>query len=274
MAERIPLQRLRLMSVKEQVLDELKRLINDGTLKPGDQLPSERELSDHLGVSRSTVREAVQLLAALGLLEVRHGNGTFVRASTSDVEFLRSTWRGWTMHNSDRIRELLEVRRGIETLAAELAAIHRDATGLANMADAIKEMRRADRALDVPALVEADIAFHGALAAASANRTLAGIADAIGKQLVRERAATWDLKGRPKRSLAEHTAIYEAVKRGHAADARAAVLAHLTTISHDVEQLATAERAVREVGRDSDLPLLVPLLNHKSHNDRRTLTRS
>ena len=254
MVSRIPLQRLRSVPVKEQVLEELKRLIEDGTLKPGDQLPSERELSERFGVSRSTIREAIQLLAALGLLEVQHGLGTFVRGSASDVEWLRNTWRDWTMHNSDQIRELLEVRRGIESLAAELAAIHRDAASLTAMAEAIEQMRRARGTQDAPAFVEADMLFHGALSAASGNKTLARLADAIGKQLVRERAATWDIDGRPKRSLAEHTAIYEAVKRGHVTDARAAVIAHLTSIAHDVERLAAAGRPVLQDGRDCASP--------------------
>jgi GntR family transcriptional repressor for pyruvate dehydrogenase complex len=242
MVHRVPLQRLRTVPVKEQVIEVLKRRIKDGTWQPGDQLPSERELSERLGVSRGTVREAVQLLGALGVLEVRRGSGTFVRSYANDAEFLHSTWRNWTAHNSDRIRELLEVRQGIESLAAELAAVHRDAASLQAMADAIKQMRMGARAQDVPALVEADLLFHRALVAASGNRTLAELADALGMQLVRERAATWALHGRSELSLAEHTAIYEGVRRGDGAYARAAVIAHLTTVAHDVEQITAEAR--------------------------------
>lgn len=255
MTDRIPLQPLRTAPLKEQVVHELKRLIADGTLKPGDQLPGERDLSERLGVSRSTVREAVQLLGALGMLDVRHGHGTFVRADAGDDELLRNTWRDWTVDNSDRIRELLEVRRGIDGLAAELAALRRDDEALATMAEAIEQMREADATHDVPTLVEADLAFHRALFAASGNVALHELGDALGKRLVRERAAGWDLEGRPERSLDEHDAILDAVRAGDPNLARAAVIDHLLSVERDIElllvRLADEEGAAPEDGRRS-----------------------
>src|SRR5215213_8514226 len=89
--EKLTLEPVRPLALKERVIGQLTRLIDEGILKPGDQLPSERELSEELKVSRGTVREAVQFLGALGLVEVRHGSGTFVRLGT-DPSALRDEW--------------------------------------------------------------------------------------------------------------------------------------------------------------------------------------
>src|SRR5438876_1366084 len=139
----VRLEALRSVPLKEQVLRQLRRLIDEGELGPGDQLPAERELADRLGVSRGTVREAVQFLHALGLVEIRHGSGTFVR---SDRNALRDEWRGWTRRHSETVRNLIEVRMGLESFAAELAAGRPAQRGLETMAAALDQMEEAARA--------------------------------------------------------------------------------------------------------------------------------
>jgi len=233
-AEGVRLESLRPQPLKEQVIGQLKRLVEDGVLRPGDQLPSERELSEQLQVSRGTVREAVQFLHALGLVEIRHGSGTFI-ASSRDVHELRREWQRWTLGHSGRIHDLLEVRRGLESFAAELAATRLVLDGLDAMADAIAQMKAATD--DVAALVQADVAFHRALCETTGNAALIELADALGQQLLRERATLWDMPGRPARSLEEHVSIYEAIKAGDAAGARACVLEHLTSVEQDIDGL-------------------------------------
>jgi GntR family transcriptional repressor for pyruvate dehydrogenase complex len=218
------------------VVGQLRRLIDDGVLRAGDQLPSERELSDRLRVSRSTVREAVQFLHALGIVEIRHGAGTFVR-SAPDPQTLRSEWRRWTLRHADRVHELLDVRRALEGLAAELGAERQPEEALDAMLGALRRMDAARAEGDVPTLVQADVLFHRALCEASGNRALVELADALGAQLVRERAATWDLAGRAERSLEEHGDIYEAVRAGDAEAARGALVRHLTSVEHDLAGL-------------------------------------
>ena len=120
--QQVRLTPLRTPPLKEQVVHELVRLIDEGALKAGDRLPTERELSERLAVSRSTVREAVQFLQALGVVEIRHGSGSFVAARGSRSHELRREWRRWTRNHVGRIHDLLEVRQGIEPFAAELAA--------------------------------------------------------------------------------------------------------------------------------------------------------
>lgn len=235
--EAVRLESLRPLPLKEQVLRQLNRLIDEGTLRPGDRLPSERELAEQLEVSRGTVRESVQFLHALGVIEIRHGSGTFVRHASTDRQALRDEWRRWTVRHSDTVRDLLEVRMGLESFAAELAVRRMGAEGPEKMAAALERMEDAVEAHDVPALVRSDVAFHEALCAAAGNRALAELAAGLGDRLVQERATTWSLPGRPERSLAQHRRIYEAVSLRDAARARRSVLVHLASVLNDVEQL-------------------------------------
>jgi DNA-binding FadR family transcriptional regulator len=238
-SEGIHLTPLQSVSLKEQATHELKRLIDEGLLRPGDRLPSERELSDQLRVSRGTVREAVQFLRALGLVEIRHGAGIFV--SQSDADALGAEWRRWTARHAARVRELLEVRKGIETLAAELACVRRESNGLDQMSQAIDRMQAAADTGDVTALVQADVQFHHGLAEASGNRALLELVTLIGDQLLRERAAVLDMKDRSERSLKECREIYEAVLAGEPSLARAGMIRHLDSVASSVATLV-AER--------------------------------
>jgi DNA-binding FadR family transcriptional regulator len=229
----IELEPVRPLALKERVIRQLTGLIDDGVLKPGDQLPSERELSDELQVSRGTVREAVQFLQALGLLEIRHGSGTFVRLA-ADPSALREEWREWTIRHAERIHDLLEIRKALEPFAAELAAKRAGDAEMAAMEEALEEMRPAVDSPDVTALIQADLAFHHALCAAAGNAALSEFADALGEQLVRERRTIWNLPGRPARSLVERHAIFEAVRAGDKRRARKAVLDHLDSVEKDL----------------------------------------
>jgi GntR family transcriptional repressor for pyruvate dehydrogenase complex len=224
------------LSLKEQVVRELTRLIEEGALSQGQRLPSERELSEQLGVSRGTVREAVQLLGALGMVEVRHGSGTYVRES--GLSGLREEWRRWTRRHSDRVRSLLEVRRGLECLAAELAASRVDDDGLNALGNSLALMEEAIARGDVPSLVDIDLGFHHALCAASQNPALTELAASLGEQLIQERGATWDIPYRPRLSLDEHRAIYEAVRSRDPQRAREALRAHLESVERDVRELS------------------------------------
>jgi GntR family transcriptional repressor for pyruvate dehydrogenase complex len=247
-AKDVPLEALGPVALREQVLDRLRRLIDDGTLAPGDRLPGERALADALGVSRGTVREAVQFLQALGVVKIRHGAGTFVRPLDGS-DGLREEWRRWTIRHGDTVRNLLEVRMGLESFAAELAASRARTEDLSRMAEVLRQMEEAARNGDVTALVRSDVLFHRALCEAAGNPALAHLAEELGRRLVRERAAVWGRPGRPARSLAQHRAIYEAVRGRHRERARRAVLAHLSSIRDEVEALRSAASDPGTVGR-------------------------
>jgi GntR family transcriptional repressor for pyruvate dehydrogenase complex len=235
-AEEVRLTPLRTQPVREQVIAELTRLLEEGAFQPGERIPTERELSERLGVSRGTVREAVQFLQALGLVEIRHGSGTFRAMPPKEPGEQRGEWRRWTRRHAVRVRELLQVREALESFAAELAA-ERAATGAedaARLAQTIERMEAGVATEDVSALVQADMDFHLAVCEASGNAALAELGELLGKELVRERAATWTMPGRPPRSLREHRKIYEAINAGDGSRARKALLAHLRSVEHDL----------------------------------------
>jgi GntR family transcriptional regulator, transcriptional repressor for pyruvate dehydrogenase complex len=223
-------------SLKEQVASELKRLIDEGMLKRGEQLPSERELAEKLHVSRGTVREGIRFLHALGYLDVRHGLGTFVHAASGDAERLQAAWRDWTLRHANRIHDLLELRKGIESFAAELASVRQLSEPLARMGEAVSQMCEAAQEADVAALVEADVAFHDALCEGSANAALAELVKALGWQLLPERAALFAIPGRPEQSVREHRAILEAVRVGDVQLARLRVLTHLESVQSEIDR--------------------------------------
>ena len=120
-----PVQRV---TAAQAVADRLLTMIRDGRLRPGDQLPTERELADRLGVGRSSVREAMQVLATLNLVEARPGAGTFVRRPRF-ADFVTAETLGLLALNT-RALELLEAREMIEPHTARLAGDPRDRGGL------------------------------------------------------------------------------------------------------------------------------------------------
>ncbi len=227
-----PIQPIRL---KERAVGQIRRLIEEGALHVGQRLPGERQLSHQLQVSRSTVREALQFLAALGQIEIRHGEGTFVRAAPQQTDQLRLEWREWILRHRDRVHDLLEVREGLEAHAAELAARRKGASGLERMAGALRRMESPAAGHDVMELVHADVLFHDGLMRAAGNAMLRDLAETLGHQLIPERAALWDLPGRPERSLREHREIYQAVADGEGRRARLAVREHIGSVRRDMD---------------------------------------
>lgn len=232
MSERIvrKLKPVESVSLQQQVVQRLTQLIEEEGLGPGDKLPSERALSEHLQVSRGTVREAVQFLHALGLAEIRHGAGTFVRAPAANPDEASVEWRRWTKQHSSKVHDLLEMRRGLECFAAELAAHRALPEQIEKMRAALEYSEAAIEAGRIPSLVDADVKFHSALTEAAGNQALVEFAAGLGEELVRERGAIWGLPGRPKLSMDQHRAIFDAVLGGDAAAAREAVNSHLLSV--------------------------------------------
>ncbi len=231
----IRLEPIRPVRLKDRAVRQIRHLIERGQLRPGDRLAGERQLSEQLRVSRSTVREALQFLQAMGYLEIRHGEGTFVRTTPDDAQRLRLEWREWIVRHRDRVRDLLEVREAQEAFAAELAAERNAPGGLEQMEDALGQMASGAAEADVTVLVHADLLFHDGLVRTAGNAVLRDLAETLGQQLIQERAALWDLPGRPERSLREHREIYQAVRAGDGPGARVAVRAHIASVRRDMD---------------------------------------
>lgn len=150
----------------DQVIHQLQEKISLGELKPGEKIPTETELMTLFGVGRSTVREAVRVLAKAGLLEVRQGDGTYVLDRTNNLEPLEHRLRRAS------ILEVYEVRRALELEIAKLAARRRSEEDLLAMRESLAKRREARRVNDNRSYVDADLFFHLAIAAASKNSVL------------------------------------------------------------------------------------------------------
>jgi GntR family transcriptional repressor for pyruvate dehydrogenase complex len=216
-----PLPRTRLY---EQVAGQITTWVRDNGLRAGDRLPPERELATRLGVSRATLSQALVALEVLGVVAVRHGDGTVL---TEKVD-LDAISRGIRAH-ADRLPEIIEARDALETKLARLAAARRTDDDLAAIDAALEAMER-DIA-EGGRGVDADERFHGAVTAAGHSMLLAQMMATIG-DLVREtRIESLSQPGRPRASLAGHRRIAEAIRAGDADAAAAAMHDHVAMVS-------------------------------------------
>ena len=213
----------------ELAIDKIRGLIKDGGLGPGDRLPPEAQLSDLLGVSRGSTREAVRALVTVGVLDVRRGDGTFV-TNLSAGTLLAGLGRAVELMGEESILELVETRRVIEPQVTALAAIRATAEERAEIAGHLRLMRQWSEHDD---LVEHDADFHAAVARASGNLTLAALLNGISSATVRARVWRGVVDSDAANvTIAEHAAILAAIEAGDARLAEALALAHVSGIEH------------------------------------------
>jgi DNA-binding FadR family transcriptional regulator len=215
------------VSRSDDVVDGVKQMILDRRLQPGQRLPAEKELALTLGVSRGSLREGVHALGTLGILESRHGDGTYV--TTLDPALLLAPV-GFVAELQDDATAFHTVRRLLETEAAGLAALHVDDGSLARLRTALDETARAlvDVPLDPERLVEADLAFHEEVARASGNPVLAALV--VGLACRTSRTRVWRGlcdEGAEQRGFVEHEAILAAVAARDPDRARLRMATHL-----------------------------------------------
>ena len=218
----------------EQVLSALIERIVSGEFTPGAGLPSEAELCSTYSVSRSSVREALRVLAEKGLIEVRHGLGTRVtspeRWDFLDAHVLGARRRCGGM--TEVIESLLEALRIVECEVAALAAERAEESHRIRMKMALERMQLSQN--EPEAVADAAFSFHQALLQATNNYVLMRMADPI-RELLQYSIVTASSKGgNIARVLREHDAIYAAVCDGDAAGAREAMREHLQATAHDL----------------------------------------
>jgi GntR family transcriptional regulator, transcriptional repressor for pyruvate dehydrogenase complex len=215
------------MSVTDQAINEIKRMIVSGELKPGERLPKESELAARLGVSRNSLREAVRALTLVRILDVRQGDGTYVTALEPDMlsealSFLVD------FHQDRTVLDLLEVRRLLEPAATAIAAQRIGDQELGRLSELLDEMAAC---ATVEAFVNNDLAFHGTIAASAGNPVLTSLLESLSGPTTRARI--W--RGLTQadavdRTRAEHTAIYEALRRHRPDEARAWATIHVAGV--------------------------------------------
>jgi len=160
----------------DQVIDQIRQLVGNGEWPVGQRIPIESELVKSLGVGRNTVREAVRALAHTGILEVRQGDGTYVRATTEVSGALRRLC-------GSELRDVLQVRRALEVEGTRLAAINRTAQDVAHMKLLLRRRDASLRTGDVAEFATLDTEFHVAMVSSSHNEMLTelyrGLVEAI-----------------------------------------------------------------------------------------------
>jgi DNA-binding FadR family transcriptional regulator len=161
------------------VMEHIKNAVMSGALKGGDRLPSELEIAETLGVSRTPVREAIKVLDVVGVIEVRHGSGTFVRPGVQAA--LSQLLLFQTYLTDTTPQKLMEVRGIFEKNCAELAAERRTDADLADMRNAIEHLRSlaADPNATHERILQADLAFHRLVYRASGNELIESIANFV-----------------------------------------------------------------------------------------------
>ncbi|MBB6636812.1 FCD domain-containing protein [Cohnella thailandensis] len=218
----------------EEITEQLKRQILDGKLKVGDKLPSTKEMSERFGVGRSTTREALSALKAMGLIEIRQGGGCTVIRSEPEPEIKLPELESLRL-NRETLLELIEVRQSLEVSIASLAAEKRTEEDAATLQRIVKEME-----LAVGNDLEGertDIEFHLALVKATHNSMLSKVLDSIMTPMelaIREvrRVELYSNRTVAERLLEEHSAICEAVAARDAAAAAEGMKRHLRNIEN------------------------------------------
>ncbi len=208
----------------EQVLDRLRNHVVEGGLGAGDRLPPERDLATRLGVSRASVKQAIVVLEVQGLVEVRHGGGTYLVRDSLEVEPVEQL-----VERRRRLPDVLDAREALETKLAELAAERRTQEDIDDLRAALGVM--AEEIDDGANGVEGDRRFHAAVTAAAHSGILAEFMRSIADQITESRHESLRQLGRPVRSLAQHRAIFEAIEAGEPRQAAAAMRRHVRTVA-------------------------------------------
>ncbi len=221
------------MAVTDEAITKIKDMIISGELSAGDRLPPEKELSEKLGLSRSSLREAVKALEIIRVLDVRRGDGTYVTSLepqllTEAMSFIVD------LHQDESILDIFEVRRILEPAAAAMAAGRITPEQIAALR---ATMENIDDETSVEQLVDHDLIFHSLITAAAKNSYLASVLDALSSSTVRARI--WRGLTQEKavdRTLSEHTAIIEALERGDAELVKSLLTVHISGVEHWLRQ--------------------------------------
>ena len=213
----------------EDIVQQIRTLIEEGKLKRNDHLPSERELSETFRVSRTTVREAIRTLESMKLLQSRQGNGTYVLASSEEA--LIQPLAAALFNEKDDIRDIFYIRKIIEPHVAELAA--ENATPQ-EMEELERILRKQEACIGQGEnIIETDSAFHNLMVKATKNRVMERLIIALIDLLKqsREKYLMEDENDeRAIRSLEGHQRVLSAVKKGDGEAARKSMLQHLEDI--------------------------------------------
>lgn len=214
-------------NLQKQIISKIRDLINNKNLEPGDKLPSERMLSEKLGVTRSSIREAIQKLEFYGLLESKPQSGTFI--ANIGVVAMNGMIEDILRLEDPDFKSLVETRILLELKTVRLAAIRRSEEDLEKIKDALEAYTQ--KVLDGEDAVQEDLLFHLAIANASGNSTMNTFMLIITPEIITnfEKYHVCD-KGLAQRGIQEHEEIFDAIKKQKPQLAKAKMKEHFSVL--------------------------------------------
>ena len=248
--------KLQVPRISNAIAATLERRILEGSLKPGDRLPPERELATELGVSRPSLREAIQKLASKGMVQSRQGGGTFVTDALESS--FSDPWQDMMGKHPNLREDMLEFRRMLEGQAAEWAAERATDADRQRLDQCFKALMAAFESDDAEKRSEADIAFHQAIGDSAHNVLIGHLSGAL-LNLMHDniRLNLGELKSVPAATrllMSQHESIYKAVSENKPQLARSAAETHIDfvreTLAQTLRSVARRETAERRLGTD------------------------
>lgn len=223
--------------IHEEIVEEIERRIRSGELPVGTKLPPERKLADQLGVSRTSLREALHVLKRMGCIRSVVGEGNYV-----DQVLPKHVVMPLSMMLSQRNAlavDIIQVRQYLEVHMASMAATNATEAQLRGISEAISDMEEQIR--NGKNGIEGDNRFHSEIARASQNKAFCIIVELLGELLAESRKATLNIPGQPAKTVQDHWKIFAAIQSGDAAAAEAAMADHLMKAHQNLLCLGTAE---------------------------------
>lgn len=243
-----PVRRLE-SKLSSRIAEQIQALIAERRLKEGDRLPSEAELARLLRVSRPSLREALKTLAAVGLVEIRHGQGTYVKSGDVDRALDRATSAWFRGHGTGR--HLMEIRQLLEPSAAAWAADRATPEERRALAEVVSRMQAVQP--DDPTLVETlerlDTELHHRIAVATHNPLLVRVMRSLMDLLSESRIRSLGIPGQGLKSVRYHRAIARAINRNDPQVAARAMREHLEDVLRSVTQRRGVDGKTRTVRR-------------------------
>jgi GntR family transcriptional repressor for pyruvate dehydrogenase complex len=219
--------------LSEAAIEQIKELIVSRKKEPGSKLPSERELVDQLKISRASVREALRMLEIIGLVEVKPGKGTYVKGVNGDL-FL--PLNNWLSSHKETLHNHFEARLVLEPAAAGFAALRATQSDIRKLEEALATFNEKLAEDDMVGLIIADIRFHSLIGAATGNKTIEILMDTITRFLFDGWKATLRVEGRPRKTVAEHNKILQAIIEKDEKKAKTSMENHLKNAINNLKK--------------------------------------
>jgi GntR family transcriptional repressor for pyruvate dehydrogenase complex len=217
-----------------KIVEQIRDLIKEGKLKPGDKLPPEQILAEKFGTSRPSVREALSALEILGITESRGGKGNFIRDNLGSP-LCEQIFK--ELEEEESPFEILEARKAVETEIIGLSAKKATKEEIDVIKESLNKMK--ENMTDIPKIMKIDREFHINIARAAHNNLLFSmmsyLADLLNEKLwIKMKEKSWSIPGRPQKYLEEHIEIFKAIKNKDSKGARKRMYDHLAGVEKDL----------------------------------------